>query len=391
MPRSFVRSVLRKVTDVGTAAAATIEIAVAQGLNPIADGATDTVANTIAGRAFTRAYSVISGGTTLLTVGQVTFGNQVNCTITLGGSTLVGLPAIAQDGTTTGISETIVPFEPNLPPAATSTLTVTVTPTAAGAWSCSVGFPNNDANENPFNWNIDGVAVADAPEMNVLEGANPLADGGTDAVGNLAIALPTARTYTINNAGGAALGITVPVIRGSLVNCAVAVTTQPTATIAAFGTAPFVIEITPAAAGAFSFTLSMANTDANENPYNWTVSGTAVAAEIAVLEGANPLADGGTDAVGDLPSGAGAPRTYTINNTGVTPLGITVPVVIGAEANCSVVVDTQPAASVAGSGTTTLALTITPTAPGAFSFTVSFANTDADENPYNWTVSGTAT
>ena len=59
--------------------------------------------------------------------------------------------------------------------------------------------------------------------------------------------------------------------------------------------------------------------------------------------------------------------------------------------NCTATVTTAPAATVAAAGTTTLVITVTPTAAGAFSFTVSVVNNDADENPYNWTVSGTGT
>ena len=53
------------------------------------------------------------------------------------------------------------------------------------------------------------------------------------------------------------------------------VTTQPAASIAAAGSGTLVVTVTPTAAGAWSFTLSAASNDSNENPYNWTVSGTA--------------------------------------------------------------------------------------------------------------------
>ena len=83
--------------------------------------------------------------------------------------------------------------------------------------------------------------------------------------------------------------------------------------------------------------------------------------------------------------------TYTIANTGNVALTITNPVTIAGLVNCTATVATAPAASVAAAGTTTLVITVTPTAAGAFSFTVSVVNNDADENPYNWTVSGTGT
>jgi hypothetical protein len=53
-------------------------------------------------------------------------------------------------------------------------------------------------------------------------------------------------------------------------------------------------------------------------------------------------------------------------------------------------VNAQPASSVSPSTDTTLVLTVTPAANGAWSVDLSIANNDPDENPYNWTISGTA-
>lgn len=92
-----------------------------------------------------------------------------------------------------------------------------------------------------------------------------------------------------------------------------------------------------------------------------------------------------------MTAGQSQTLTYTIANQGNVALTITTPVTIAGLVNCTATVVTQPGTSVAAAGTTTLVISVTPTAVGAFSFTVSFANNDADENPYNWTVSGTGT
>ncbi len=169
----------------------------------------------------------------------------------------------------------------------------------------------------------------------------------------------------------------------------VTVTTAPAATVAAAGSTTFVVTYTVTAAAAFSFTVSFANNDSDENPYNWTADGTGTSApEMGVSRGAAVI-DGGTDAVGNANFGAASTLTYTIANTGNVALTITNPVTIAGLVNCTATVATAPAASVAAAGTTTLVITVTPTAAGAFSFTVSVVNNDADENPYNWTVSGT--
>jgi hypothetical protein len=75
---------------------------------------------------------------------------------------------------------------------------------------------------------------------------------------------------------------------------------------------------------------------------------------------------------------------------GAGPLTITLPVTISGQTNCTATVTTQPNATVANAGSTTLLVSVTPTADGAFSFDISIDNDDANENPYDWTVSGTA-
>jgi hypothetical protein len=79
------------------------------------------------------------------------------------------------------------------------------------------------------------------------------------------------------------LSVTTPVTLGVQTNCTATVTTQPGAEIAAAATSDLVVAVTPAAVGTWSFTLSVDNSDPNENPYNWTVGGTATAASPATV------------------------------------------------------------------------------------------------------------
>ena len=111
--------------------------------------------------------------------------------------------------------------------------------------------------------------------------------------------------------------------------------------------------------------------------------------EIAVTRG-GAIADGGSDTVTGTVAGSGTTLTYTIANRGDVALSIGATGAITGT-NCSVVVTTAAASSVAAGASTTLRLTVTPTAAGTWSFPVSFATNDANENPTNWTVSGTAT
>ncbi len=111
--------------------------------------------------------------------------------------------------------------------------------------------------------------------------------------------------------------------------------------------------------------------------------------EAAVTRGGKAVLDGGTDSLAGVKVGNGQSLTYTISNEAAATLDLTISnASISNESNCGVVINTQPTSPVAASNSTTVAVTVTPTAAGVFSFDISIPNTDADENPYNWTASG---
>jgi hypothetical protein len=334
----------------------------------IADGGTDAAGSMLVGVPQSLTYTITNSGNATLNMSNAVLGAITNCT-----------PSI-----TTQVPATLAA-------AANTSLVISVTPTTAAAFSFTVSITNDDATENPYNWTVSGTGLPNVPEMDVTRSATPIADASTDAIGNTTVGTPQALTYTITNSGTNTLNLT-NATPGALNNCTVNVTTQPPATVAAAANAPVVVEVTALTPAAFSFTLSIGNDDPNENPYNWTVSGTGVAfdPEMDVLRGATPIGDGTTDAVGNRTTGSAFSLTYDIDNTGPAALTLIVPVVPTGSINCTVTVTSQPSASVAASGTTTLVLSVTPTADGPFSFSISIDNDDANEDPYDFTVSGTA-
>lgn len=356
----------------------TPEMDVARG-GAVADGGTDTVTGASAGAATTLTYTITNTGTATLniTLPVAAPGTPSNCTASI----------------TTQPSATVTSG------GGTTTLVVSVTPTAAGSFSCTISITNDDPDENPYNWTISGTATGPAPEMDVTRGATPVADGATggsaDALGNVPFGAAQTVTYTITNSGTAALNLTgtpnLVVVTAGANLTSVQVTTQPASTVAAAGTTTFVITYTVTAAAAFDFTVSIANNDSDENPYNWQASGTGISApEMGVTRG-SAIADGGTDNIGNSTVSTARTLTYVINNTGNAALMITTPVAISGTVNCTATVTTQPSGSVAAAGSTNLVINVTPSGTGSFSFAVSVVNNDSDENPYNWTVTGTGT
>ncbi|MCC6150605.1 MAG: hypothetical protein IT461_10170 [Planctomycetes bacterium] len=270
------------------------------------------------------------------------------------------------------------------------------------AASASVGAVSGDivhtsTSATTQNVSVTGTMNAGIPEINVQRLATNVLDSSTDAIGSVPNGVAQTVTYTIQNLGFGTLNITTTpnlvAISGTVNITSATLTTPPASTVAGGGTSTstFTITYTVTAAAAFSFDLSIDNNDGDEATYNWTVSGTGASMPEMDVTRSGAVADGGTDALTGAVGGTALVLSYTITNNGNAALSLTLPVTIGALTNCTCTVTTAPTASVAAAGSTTLVITITPIAAGLFSAPVTIINDDADENPYNWTISGTAT
>jgi hypothetical protein len=346
----------------------------------IPDGGTDTITTpgvaTVAMSPLTYTIENLGGAPLNLTgtSGLVVPSNSVNC------------GAIVVDPTTN-------PF------AGSDTFTVTITPSAAGSWSVDISIDNDDADENPYNFTISGTATATAePEIEVQDpGAQDIANGGSLTAYGAVAGAPLNGTFFINNIGSATLNITAAATSGD-VNGTSGITFATPATVASAASTTFDLTFTPTAAGTWSFLVTLTNDDADEGSFTFTVTGTAqavAAPEIAVRDAADTdVVDGSSVGV----NGTGTSLfsvTYTIRNEGAQDLNLTNTgneVVISNMVNCTVsVTQPNPTTLLAASGGATesqFALSVTPTGAGLFSFDISIANDDADENPFNWTFNG---
>lgn len=91
-------------------------------------------------------------------------------------------------------------------------------------------------------------------------------------------------------------------------------------------------------------------------------------------------------------SGGTVVRTFTIENTGATTLNLTGSspyVTIGGTNAADFSVTSIPSNSISASSSTTFQITFNPSAIGTRTATISIANDDADENPYNFSIQGT--
>ena len=141
---------------------------------------------------------------------------------------------------------------------------------------------------DPVKWDwvyFQGLYASGPPEMDVQGNSISIADGDTtpsisdhtDFGSVLVNGETVVRTFTIRNPGSGALNLTgSPKVAMSGTHAAeFVVTAQPISPVSAVsGTTTFQVTFDPAGTGTRSATLSIANNDSNENPYNFAIQGT---------------------------------------------------------------------------------------------------------------------
>ena len=255
---------------------------------------------------------------------------------------------------------------------------------------------------------------AAAPEMDVQGKGNSIADGDTTPsttddtdFGSTDVATGTVdHTFTIRNTGSVSLNLTgSPKVSISGTHAGdFSVTAQPTSPVASGGTTTFTVRFDPSVTGVRSATISISNNDTDENPYDIAIQGTGTISSAPEMDvqGGSPLAsiaDGDTAPstaddtdFGTVPIAGGTmDHTFTIENTGPVVLNLTgtPKVQISGTHAGDFSVTAQPTSPVAsGGGTTTFTVRFDPSATGLRMATITIANNDADENPYDFAIQG---
>jgi len=166
--------------------------------------------------------------------------------------------------------------------------------------------------------------VITRPEMNLKQGTTNISDNtGSIDFGDVASTTPKIVTFTIENLGDLVLNLT-GTAKVAVTGTGFSVETDAPATVAANGSATFQVKLSPVTVGVYTGTISIANDDADENPYNFAITGygydgtkglqtiTFNALPIKVLGDPNfdPAAT----------SSLGLPITYTSSNTTVADI-----------------------------------------------------------------------
>ncbi|PKQ46519.1 choice-of-anchor D domain-containing protein [Confluentibacter flavum] len=366
------------------------EITVRGNTVPITDGDTtpQTADYTDFGNTTSRTFFIENSqgtGNTTLNVTSITLSNSTDFTITTNPAP-VGLGKYAETSFIITLNSLTV-----------GTYTSTVTVASSNA--------SNDGGDNAWTFTIRAIR---GPEVNIQGNGVTIVDGDSSPsltdntdFGTIYVGSPTTKTFTIQNTGNASLSLTdvSPYIAISGANASdFSVTVIPNPTIASAGSTTFSIQFNPASAGVKTATLSIANNDSNENPYNFNITGTGAVPtpEIKVMGGSvlTEIVDGDTTpqsadgtSFGNVNMGNSLEKIFTIDNTaGTADLTIS-SITLSNTTNFSIT--TAYSTPVTSGGTTTFGITYTGISVGSQTCTVTINNNDSDEAVYDFVIEGT--
>ncbi|MEQ8747371.1 choice-of-anchor D domain-containing protein, partial [Pyruvatibacter sp.] len=249
--------------------------------------------------------------------------------------------------------------------------------------------------------------IAVPPEINVTGNGQSITSGDATPTtadhtdfGSVGVsAAAGTRTFTIENTGAGALTLGANAVSvGGADAARFTVTAQPATSVAASGSTTFTVAFDPLINGAANATLSIANDDADENPYTFAITGTGTggAPEINVTgngitilsSDTMPQVADGTDFGNVNVDGGQVSRSFVIQNTGSADLNLGT---VTLDSVGSFTITSNPAnTTVAPGGTTTVTVRYDPDFESIDRVDLFIFNDDADESTYSFALQGTA-
>lgn len=275
-----------------------------------------------------------------------------------------------------------------------ATFTVIFKPTAAGERKAKILVASNDADESPFDIDVTGVGVVLKPEIVVTTalGAD-LKDGDASlAFGSVNVGRTgSPQILIVKNTGNSPL-TGLEVTKGGGAPGDFVVSGPALKTLPAGASTTISVAFKPKANGSRKAVLLIQSNDADEDPFNISVSGKGVvpAPEIDIQQPAgSSLTDGeGSKGMGSAKVGTeGRKLVFTIRNRGDGTLSGLDFAKTGANPG-DFTIGKPSRTTVAARGSVTFTVTFTPKAKGERSAEIRVRSNDANENPFNIVVKG---
>ena len=211
-----------------------------------------------------------------------------------------------------------------LAPNATTTLRVQVDTSVVGTFTGGLSFANNDSDESPFDITLRSTILA-APEIDVQVNGSSIASGGSVAFGTSA-GTTQRKTFRITNTGAASLSISQIYSTAAAFRILNSNTSGLSIPVGAWLDVD--VEFLSPVAGNLSGVLVINNNDSNESSYSITMTGTMqFSGRFSLWDGTTEITNYGSSSysLGTVPRGTSLIKTFTIKNTGTTPLALGTP------------------------------------------------------------------
>jgi LPXTG-site transpeptidase (sortase) family protein len=201
-----------------------------------------------------------------------------------------------------------------------------VAPVGLTGWNANTTHPGYESSGAP-------TIVYAGPEMDVKGNGNSIPNGSsaptttnaTDFGSVSVVSGSVSHTFTIDNTGSSVLNLGgTPIVAVLGTNSGdFTVSPQPTTPVAATtGTTTFTVAFDPSGGGTRSATISIANDDSDENPYNFSIQGTGLAAPTLTTSAAASISTTTATLGGNITSDGGVAvteRGVVYSTTDATP------------------------------------------------------------------------
>jgi hypothetical protein len=265
------------------------------------DPTNPTVSVALLGTAVTAANSQLQANTNSLSFGTVSAGNSATQQIILTNTGLSGLQitSIKANGAGYSVNGITTPYTVNA--SSTAMLNVVFTPTTSGLSSGDVTIANS-ASGTPLTVTLSGTGIQAGMSISPSSfDFGSMVDGQTKS-----------QTFTVTNTGNASL--TISQLRVSGAGYSVSGLATPS-TVAVGSSATFSAVFAPTTAGSLAGTVSITS-NASGTPTTVALSGTGVAASVALTASPNNLS------FGNVSAGVSSPKSVTLTNSGNSNLSI---------------------------------------------------------------------
>ncbi len=200
-------------------------------------------------------------------------------------------------------------------------------PTAGGVRTAIVSIANNDSDENPYTFTIQGTGSA--PDISVIGNGQEITNGSTTTsllnhsnFGNINVVSGTrARSFYITNFGGENLTLSLPVTITGPHAADFTVTTVPSSPVVSNNSTTLSVTFDPSALGLRQATVTINNNVVGKNPYVFAISGVGIDFDECQLSGLSNIRIQNFD--------AGSTWAYTT----ATELGANPPAITGGNAH----------------------------------------------------------